>query len=149
MMRLRLRLSSSRLGRVSLSTGNSILPKILGPSNLSAFIFSIMAGAFIIAAGSSIFMGITGAAGAITATGDAAGFSITVGIVSIFNGTATFSSTFLVDFLGLVEESIASKSIFVTTLGASSSGASILVSTTGGASSGVGFTESGIAGSGA
>ena len=60
-------------------------------------------------------------------SGTAAGFSTE----AIASGAAVFSSLFFVDFLGLVEESMASKSILESTFGTSNSGAAIFEISTG------------------
>ena len=54
-----------------------------------------------------------------------AGVSFVFSTIVVSSASAVFTSVFLADFLGLVEESIASKSILEITLGASNSGAEI------------------------
>ena len=108
------------LGRVSLSTGSSIFPKILGPSNFSALILESV--------------GASSSGGATTAVGGA-------GVATAAGGVGSFSAStfFLADFFGLLDESMASKSILATTVVPSSSGAAILIcSCTGFAGSGCG-----------
>ena len=141
-IRLRLRFSSlaAGLGRVSLLIGNSIFPKIFGPSNLSALIFSMV--------GATSSIGAAGAGAATTGSDEttvsssaafflavlATGFSTSsVGVSSVF---------FFAAFLGRVEESIADKSILLITLGASISGATVF-STVGAFTSGAGAAATG------
>ena len=113
---IRLRgLFSSRTGLVSLLTGKSILPKIFGPESFSTSIFSITGGASSVGLAGSSFTG--GATSAFTSVF----FFFSAG----FTSCSTFSSFFaFVPFLGRTEESIASRSILVTTFGPSTTGAS-------------------------
>ena len=134
---IRLRgLFSSRTGRVSLLTGNSIFPRILGPDNFSTSIFSIVGG------NSS-----AGSTGAVAAT---AGASSSFFFLEGFSTTCSGSSFLaFAPFLGRTEESIASRSIFLTTLGPSMVGASAFTTTSSTFSSftGAGAGEAGAAGS--
>ena len=74
-IRLRLRFSSlaAGLGRVSLLIGNSIFPKIFGPSNLSALIFSMVG-----ATSSSATFGAGAATGSATGAASSATFFLVV-----------------------------------------------------------------------
>ena len=121
-MRLRLRFSSC-LGRVSFSTGKSILPRIFGPSSLSALMFSITGGAS--STGSSaIISGFTS-----STTGSTTSSFLPFFFAGFFSSFASiFSSFFFDSFLGLVEESIVERSILLITLGPSSSGISVFTS---------------------
>ena len=122
-IRLRLRFSSSVFGPVSLSTGNSILPRIFGPSNFSAFIFSIIR---------FIFHGFRFYCffNRFWFFYWFFGFSF---FFCFFNRSSVslvlllLLSFFFASFLGLVEESIVSRSILSITLGVSISGASIFM----------------------
>ena len=111
-IRLRLRFSSlaAGLGRVSLLIGNSIFPKILGPSNFSALIFSM------VGATSSIGAAGAGAGAATTGSGTTTSSSATFFLAVLAAGFSTSSVGassvfFFAVFLGRVEESIADKSI--------------------------------------
>ena len=117
-IRLRFPLSVSLFGLVSFSTGNSILPIILGPTSLVACMLVITGGASVF--GSSLISAAAGSTSFTTGTGATVGSGATCG----FAGSA-----FLLPFFGLVLESMADRSIFEITLGPSSSGASTLVIT--------------------
>ena len=137
-IRLRLRFSSlaAGLGRVSLLIGNSIFPKILGPSNFSALIFSMVGGA------SSSTFG-AAATGSGTAGASSATFFLSVLAAGFSTSCAGASSVFFfAAFLGRVEESMADKSILLITFGASISGATVF-STSGAFTSGVGAGATG------
>ena len=122
--------------------GKSILPKIVGPVNLSACILVIApctfsgaiewstGGAFGAGVGSAFFVGAFGA-GAFGAAALGAG-----------------SSVLLADFFGLVEESIKERSILLMTFGASTSDTSTLT-IAGAGSTGVGASVFTFEGAGA
>ena len=110
---------------MSLSTGNSILPKILGPVSFSAWMFSITGLLSLVEASSATDSVI--AVGATTGSCFLDDLDLVDGVTSagaIFSATGS-TIFFFVPFLGLVEESITAKSILSKTLGPSSSGASI------------------------
>ena len=131
-IRLRLRFSSLPigLGRVSLFTGSSILPRIFGPSSLSAFIFSMVGPASSSCTTGAGGCGITvgwGASILTSASSASVFFALAAGFVSVCgSASGSFSSFFLADFFGRVEESIVERSILLITVVPSSSGASIL-----------------------
>ena len=124
-IRFRLRFSSFPfLGRVSLSTGNSILPIILGPDNFLALIFSItgaVSSSFICSAGFSSTFTSTVFAVAFSSFSFAPFLAFLFSSVSSSSFAVTFCVSFFADFLGLVEESMASRSILSKTFGFSSS----------------------------
>lgn len=119
-IRFRFRFSSRviGLGRVSLLIGNSIFPKIFGPSNFSALIFSI-------AGGASSATGATGATASTTGEGFSTGIALGADSLAGTGLGGVGGSCFFTGFLGRVEESIEDKSILLMTLGPSISGVSI------------------------
>ena len=76
-------------GRVSLSTGNSILPRIFGPSNFSALMFSIT-GASTSASSSSAISASSCSSSSSVASGSTVSFAETFSITGVARGSFFF-----------------------------------------------------------